>query len=354
MTEMSPLGVRVCIIRNPVEWWGGMSIDRRHFIRAAAATAFLASLGRQLGFAADSSGMPYRRLGKTGEKVSLLGVGGAHLAMGSISEAEAISVVRTAMDNGVNFLDNSWDYSNGDTEVRMGRALLNGYRDHAFLMTKIDGRSARVASMQLDQSLQRLQTDHLDLIQIHDISRMEDAERIFAPDGAIHGLEQARKAGKVRFIGFTGHKSPEVHLHVLDVAEKHGFAFDTLQMPLNVMDAHFNSFAHQVVPVALKKNMGVIGMKPLGSGLILTSNTVTAVECLQFAMSLPLSVCLTGCDSMERLQQALGVARNFQPLTAAQVNAILAKTEVAAAQGQYEQYKVSSHFDNDPADPNLG
>jgi predicted aldo/keto reductase-like oxidoreductase len=329
------------------------AMNRRDFIRAAAATAMGASWGESLGFAADIHGMPYRTLGSTGERVSLLGVGGAHLAFNGISETDAIAVVRIAMDNGVNFLDNSWDYTDGETELRMGKALKDGYRARAFLMSKIDGRSARVAALQIDESLWRLGTDHLDLIQVHDISRLQDAERIFAPDGAIHALVQARQAGKVRFIGFTGHKSPEIHLHVLNVAEQHGFAFDTLQMPLNVMDAHFQSFTHQVLPVANKKKMGVIGMKPLGSGTILGSKTVTAVECLHFAMSLPLSVCLTGCDSLATMHQALGAVKNFQPLSKTAMAALLAKTEIAAAQGKYELYKTTNQFDNNPNDPGL-
>jgi predicted aldo/keto reductase-like oxidoreductase len=327
-------------------------MQRRDFIRGAAAAALVASLCEGISVAGETQGIPYRRLGNTGATVSLLGIGGAHLAFGP-SEGEAIQIVRTAIDHGVNFLDNSWDYSDGKTEIRMGKALRDGYRDRAFLMTKIDGRSAQVAAMQLDQSLSRLQTDHLDLIQIHDISRKEDAERIFTNDGAIHALVKAREAGKVRHIGFTGHKNPEIHLHVLNVADEHGFAFDTVQMPLNVMDAHFMSFAHGVMPVALKKGMGILGMKPLASGAILTSNTVTAVECLQFAMSLPLSVCITGCDSMPILQQALGVAKNFQPLTQAQVASILTRTEVAAATGKFERYKMTGGFDNSPRDPNF-
>jgi predicted aldo/keto reductase-like oxidoreductase len=327
-------------------------MQRRDFIRGAAAAALVASLGEGISVAGETQGIPYRRLGNTGATVSLLGIGGAHLAFGP-SEGEAIQIVRTAIDHGVNFLDNSWDYSDGKTEIRMGKALRDGYRDRAFLMTKIDGRSAQVAAMQLDQSLSRLQTDHLDLIQIHDISRKEDAERIFTNDGAIHALVKAREAGKVRHIGFTGHKNPEIHLHVLNVADEHGFAFDTVQMPLNVMDAHFMSFAHGVMPVALKKGMGILGMKPFASGAILTSNTVTAVECLQFAMSLPLSVCITGCDSMPILQQALGVAKNFQPLTQAQVASILTRTEVAAATGKFERYKMTGGFDNSPRDPNF-
>jgi predicted aldo/keto reductase-like oxidoreductase len=327
-------------------------MQRRDFIRSAAAAALVASLGEGVSFAMESHGIPYRMLGKTGAKVSLLGIGGAHLSFGP-SEAEAIEIVRTAMDHGVNFLDNSWDYSDGQTEIRMGKALRDGYRARAFLMTKIDGRSAKVAAAQLDQSLQRLGTDHLDLIQIHDISRMEDAERIFEPDGSIHALVRAKEAGKVRHIGFTGHKSPDIHLHVLEVADRHGFAFDTLQMPLNVMDAHFMSFAHHVMPVAMRKGMGILGMKPFAFGAIMASKTVTAPECLQFAMSLPLSVCITGCDSMRILQQALDVAKNFQPLTQAQVTSILTRTEIAAAEGQFEKYKTTGQFDNNPRDPNL-
>jgi aryl-alcohol dehydrogenase-like predicted oxidoreductase len=329
-----------------------MNMRRRDFIRGATAAALVASLGEGISVAGEAQGIPFRRLGNTGAKVSLLGVGGAHLSFGP-SEAEAIAIVRTAMDHGVNFLDNSWDYTDGQAEIRMGKALRDGYRDRAFLMTKIDGRSAKVAGKQLDQSLSRLQTDHLDLIQVHDISRKEDAERIFQPDGAIHALVEARKAGKVRHIGFTGHKSPEIHLHVLKVADRHGFAFDTLQMPLNVMDAHFRSFTHGVLPVARKKGMGILGMKPLASGAILASKTVTAIECLQFAMSLPLSVCITGCDSMRVLQQALGVATNFRPLTQTQIASLLTRTEVAAATGEFERYKTTNTFDNSPQDPNL-
>jgi len=327
-------------------------MQRRDFIRGAAAAALIASLGEGVGVAGETAGIPFRRLGNTGAKVSLLGIGGAHLSFGP-SEAEAIEIVRTAMDHGVNFLDNSWDYTNGQAEIRMGKALRDGYRDRAYLMTKIDGRSAKVAATQLDQSLSHLQTDHLDLIQVHDISRMEDAERIFADDGAIHALVKAREAGKVRHIGFTGHKSPEIHLHVLKVADSHGFAFDTLQMPLNVMDAHFMSFAHGVLPVAMKKGMGILGMKPFASGAILKSKTVSAVECLQFAMSLPLSVCITGCDSMPILQQALGVAKNFQPLSEAEISSILTRTEIAAATGKFELYKTTGSFDNNPRDPGL-
>jgi predicted aldo/keto reductase-like oxidoreductase len=320
-------------------------MNRREFFKAATAAAFVTSLGRATAFAQTPGNMPYRVLGRTGEKVSLLGLGGWHIGPPSVRETDAISIVRTALDSGVNFLDNSWDYNNGESERRMGKALLDGYRAKAFLMTKLDGRSAQAAAQQLDESLQRLQVDHVDLIQVHEVIRMSDADRIFAPGGAMETLIKARAAGKVRYIGFTGHKSPEIHLHMLDTAEKHGFAFDTVQMPLNVMDAHFSSFSHNVLPVAVAKNMGVLGMKSMGSSIILRSQTASPQECLNFAMNLPVSVCITGCDSMQILQQGLEVARNFRPLTESEVGAILAKTETAAADGQYEPYKTTSQFD---------
>jgi predicted aldo/keto reductase-like oxidoreductase len=321
-------------------------MDRRDFIRTAAAAAFINSLGQAKSFATTAGEIPYRVLGHTGRKVSLLGIGGAHIGMPSVLESTAIEIVRTALDSGVNFLDNSWDYNHGDSETRMGKALRDGYRDKAFLMTKLDGRTASAAAQQLDQSLQRLQTDHVDLVQIHEVIRMEDADRVFASRGAVEALVKAKEAGKVRHIGFTGHKSPDIHLHMLATADRHGFLFDSVQMPLNVMDAHFNSFGRRVLPVALSKNIGVLGMKSLGMGVILKSKTVTAGECLSFTMSLPVSVCITGCDSVPILKQALNVARNFKALTHDQVAAILAKTEEVAAHGQYEIYKTTDTLDS--------
>jgi uncharacterized protein len=320
-------------------------MHRRDFIRTAAATALVASFGEKLTFAIGTGDVPYRLLGHTGEKVSLLGIGGFHIGQPSVPEATGIGIIRTALDSGVNFLDNSWDYNNGESEVRMGKALRDGYRSKAFLMTKVDGRTAQAASQQLDQSLQRLQTDHVDLIQIHEVIRMSDADWVFGASGAIEALVQAKQAGKVRYIGFTGHKSPDIHLHMLEVADRYGFVFDSIQMPLNVMDAHFNSFGQKVLPVAVKKDIGVLGMKPLGSQAILRSQTANAQECLNFTMNLPVSVCITGCDSMDILQQGLTVARNFKPLTLDEVAAILAKTETAAANGQFEGYKTTDRFD---------
>ena len=292
----------------------------------------------------EHGGIPYRTLGRTGEKVSIVGIGGAHL--GRTEEQEAIRIVRTALDNGVNFLDNCWDYNNGKSEIRMGVALAGGYRQKAFLMTKIDGRTKSSAVQQLDESLHRLQTDHIDLLQLHEIIRMSDPDRIFGESGALEAVLAAKTAGKVRYIGFTGHKSPEIHLKMLETAAAHNFTFDTVQMPLNVMDAHYNSFEKRVLPVALSRNMGVLGMKPMGDHVILTSKAVTPAECLRYAMSLPTSVVITGCDSLPILQQALGVARSFKPMSAAEVTALLAKTERAAGSGQFELYKTSDHFDS--------
>ena len=303
----------------------------------------IASLGEQLGFAAGPGEIPRRALGGTGRQVSLLGIGGAHIGESYVPEALGIQIIRTALDAGASFLDNCWDYNHGVSEMRMGKALRDGYRDKAFLMTKTDGRDAATAAQQIDESLRRLGTDHVDLLQLHDIHDLAEPEKIFGPGGAIEALQAAHKAGKVRHIGFTGHKNPDVHLHMLAVADQHGFTFDTVQMPLNVMDAHYDSFGQKVLPVLKQKNIGVLGMKPIGARDILKSNTVSAVECLQFAMSLPVSVCITGCDSMEILNQALGVARNFQPLAHEAITAMLARTEAAAANGEYEHYKFATY-----------
>jgi predicted aldo/keto reductase-like oxidoreductase len=318
-------------------------MHRREFIKTATAAAFIASLGKKLSFAADSGGMPYRVLGHTGAKVSLLGIGGAHIGEAYVPEEIGIRIIRTALDAGVTFLDNCWDYNGGRSELRMGMALRDGYRAKAFLMTKTDGRDAPTAAQQIDESLRRLQTDHLDLIQMHDIHDMAEPDRVFGPGGAVEALVAARQAGKVRYIGFTGHKNPDVHLHMLETADRHGFLFDTVQMPLNVMDAHYLSFGQKVLPVLTAKNIGVLGMKPIGARDILKSNTVTAPECLRFAMNLPVSVTITGCDSMEILDQALTAARNFAPMTQAQVAEILSRTEAAAANGEFEHYKFARY-----------
>ena len=319
------------------------AMTRRTFLKLSMATAVATGVGRLAWAANTKTDMPHRMLGATGEKVSLIGLGGAHL--GRPSEAESILLIRTAVDNGVNFLDNCWDYHSGDCEVRMGKALRDGYRSRVFLMTKIDGRDKKTAQKQIDESLQRLQTDHLDLLQIHEIGNPDDPDRVFGVGGAIEALTEAKQAGKTRYLGFTGHKNPKFHLRMLETAAAHQFRFDAVQMPLNVMDPHFESFEKQVLPVLVKHNIGVLGMKSMGFGAILKSNTATATECLHYAMNLPTSVVITGCESQVILQQALDAARSFRPLTPDQVAALLPRTADAAKDGQFEHYKTSHAFD---------
>jgi uncharacterized protein len=321
---------------------GGMT--RRKFLKLSVATAVAARTGTFAWSIDKKTDMPYRPLGRTGEKVSLIGLGGFHL--GRPTEEESIRIVRTAIDNGVNFMDNCWDYYHGASEMRMGNALRDGYRDRVFLMTKIDGRDSQTAQKQIDESLRRLQTDHLDLLQIHEVGRMDDGDHVFGPGGAMEAILAARKAGKTRYIGFTGHKNPDIHLKMLDTAAAHQFTFDAVQMPLNVMDPHFESFEKRVLPFLVKQNTGVLAMKTLAFGRILDSKVVTATECLHYAMNLPVSVVITGFDSMSILQQGLDAARSFRPLSEMQVSALLAKTADAAQNGRYEPYKTSHAFDS--------
>ncbi len=318
-------------------------MNRRQFLKAAAASAVVPAILKVRGASAASGEMQYRTLGRTGEKVSIVGLGGAHIGFPGVSDGERI--VRTAIDNGINFMDNCWDYNGGQSEICMGKALRDGYREKVFLMTKLDGHDAKTATAQLDESLRRLQVDHIDLIQFHEVIRMEDPEKIFAPAGALEGMLKARQLGKVRYIGFTGHKSPAIHLHMLDTAFKNNFTFDTVQMPLNVMDAHYDSFTNLVLPVLVQHNIGVLGMKPMGAQVILRSGVVKAPECLRYAMSLPTSVVITGCDSMAILQQAIEVARNFRPMTDDERKELLARTAPVASNGQFELYKTSHYFD---------
>jgi predicted aldo/keto reductase-like oxidoreductase len=295
--------------------------------------------------------MPTRILGQTGERVSALGLGGFHIGLPRVTAKQGIRIIRSAIDRGLTFMDNSWDYNEGESEIRMGKALKDGYRDKVFLMTKVDGRTKKEASRQIDQSLKRLGVDHVDLLQHHEIIRFEDADRIFAAGGAMEAFREAREAGKLRYIGFTGHKDPHVHLYMLEKAQEHNFRFDTVQMPLNVMDAHFRSFTKHVLPVLVKEGIGVLGMKSMGDGVILKSKVVTALECLHYAMSLPTSVVITGIDKMPILEQAFEAARTFKPMTAAQIKALLARTSRVADQGEYELFKTSSHFDSTAKNP---
>jgi len=299
----------------------------------------------------NNSEMPMRTLGRTGVQVSLIGLGGWHIGFNYIDEQLSVRIVRAAIDNGVNFMDNCWDYNDGASEIRMGRALRDGYRDRAFLMTKIDGRTKKDAAKQLDESLRRMQTDCIDLVQHHEILRFEDPHRIFDEQGANAALIEARDAGKIRFIGFTGHKDPRIHLYMLEVAKEQGFEFDTVQMPLNVMDAHYRSFEKMVLPELVKQNIGVLAMKTLANGMILGSKTANATECLQYAMNLPVSVVITGCESIEDLDQALAAARTFKAMSEEQVSSLLAKTAQAASRGEYELFKTTSVYDGTAAHP---
>lgn len=320
------------------------SVTRREFLKLGIAATFIAGAGQHSWAVEMKEGMPYHRLGRTGESVSLIGLGGFHIGKQS-DEKESIRIIRAAIDNGINFMDNCWDYNGGASEVRMGKALRDGYRQKAFLMTKIDGRDRKTAAKQIDESLSRLQTDRIDLLQFHEVIRMSDPDRIFGPDGAMEAVLEARKRGKIRYIGFTGHKSPEIHLKMLEAGFAHEFTFDTVQMPLNIMDAHYESFEKKVLPVLIKHGIGVLGMKPMGDQFILDAKIATPIECLHYAMNLPTSVVITGCDSLAILQQALNAARSFRPMSETQISELRARTAKAAKDGKYELYKTTHHFD---------
>ncbi len=238
------------------------AVTRRQFLGVAAGASILMSFPWQPRAGEVKGDVPHRTLGRTGERVSAVGIGGYHLGKPELQEPESIRIIRTAIDNGINFLDNCWDYNEGQSEIRMGKALQDGYRQRAFLMTKIDGRDKKTAARQIEESLGRLQTDRIDLLQFHEIIRMDDSDRVFAAGGAMEAALEAKKAGKIRFIGFTGHKSPDIHLKMLNTAASHQFRFDAVQMPLNVMDAHYDSFEKKVLPLLVKKDIGVLGFQP--------------------------------------------------------------------------------------------
>jgi aryl-alcohol dehydrogenase-like predicted oxidoreductase len=299
---------------------------------------------------AMNSEMPYRTLGRTGVKVSCIGLGGFHLGQSKLEEADMIKLFHTAIDRGINFSDNSWDYNQGESERRVGKALKD-YREKVFVMSKFDGRTKGSAMKQLEDSLQRLDIDHLDLWQFHENIRLEDPDRFFADGGAAEAMLQAKQEGKIRFMGFTGHKDPSVHLRMLEMADKHNFPFDTAQMPINVMDAHFRSFEKEVVPVLLEKQIALLGMKSMGDKNILTSKTVTPLECLQYALSRPTSVVITGIDSMPILDQAFEAARTYPSLSKADIAKILEKTAQVAMTGKFEPFKTTPRFDSTAMHP---
>lgn len=328
--------------------------SRRDFLEKVTMGVAAAGVGTTLldkpGMARAAGDVPYRTLGRSGEKISIVGLGGYHIGIPR-DESEATRIIHTAIDNGINFMDNCWDYHDGDSEVRMGKALKGGYRKKVFLMTKIDGQVKPAAAKQIDESLRRLQTDTIDLVQFHEVIRPGDPDRIFGPNGAFEAALEAKKAGKLRYIGFTGHKDPDIHLKMLNTAFAHKFTFDAVQMPLNVMDAHYKSFAKKVVPVLVKHGIGVLGMKPLGSGFILKTGKVTATECLHYAMNLDTSVVITGCESLKDLNQALEAARTFKPLAKQEVAALLSKVSPDAADGKFEPFKSTDAFDGTAHNP---
>jgi len=290
--------------------------------------------------------LPRRELGRTGASVSILGLGGAHIGL-QRDPAESVRIIRAAIDAGITFLDNSWDYNDGQSELRMGEALKGGYRERAFLMTKFDGRDWAAASRQIDESLRLLRTDHLDLLQFHEIIRPTDPQRIFAPHGAIEAALAARKAGKTRFLGFTGHKSPEIHLAMLEACDAHGFVPDTVQLPLNVLDASYDSFQAKVLPVLVQRGIGVLGMKPLADGFVPRSGAVPPEDALRYAMSVPgVAVTITGIDALPVLDQALRLARGFQPFSIDARRALEQEAAAVAANGRFEAYKSGHTFDS--------
>jgi aryl-alcohol dehydrogenase-like predicted oxidoreductase len=320
------------------------SFGRREFLTIGAAIA------SEL-FAADerSGDMIYRKLGKTGERVSAIGVGGYHIGMAP-DDGAATRIVRTAVDRGINFMDNCWDYMDGKCEKWMGAALRDGYRQKVFLMTKFDGRTKAATARQIDESLQRLQTDHIDLMQYHENIRLEDPDRFFN-DGPAEALMEAKKAGKIRYVGFTGHKDPSVHLRMLELAAAHNFHFDSAQMPLNILDAQFRSFAHQVVPKLVEQGTAVLAMKTMANGAIVQSKVATPVECLHYALNLPTSVVITGMPDVKTLEQAIDAAKTFRPLSQSELSALLARTREAAVSGKFEKFKTSAQYDGTARKP---
>jgi aryl-alcohol dehydrogenase-like predicted oxidoreductase len=343
-----------------------MEMDRRDFLKSATVAAGAAASKQILapvtaaGQGAQepagkangmSDGMIYRTFGRTGERVSALGMGGYHLGKPNVEEAEAIRLVHQGIDRGINFFDNCWDYNGGVSEQRMGKALGDGHRAKVLLMTKIDGRTKVEAARQIDESLSRLQTDHVDLMQFHEVIRLEDPDRIFAEGGAMEAMLEAKKAGKVRYIGFTGHKDPLVHLRMLDIAREHQFHFDAVQMPLNVMDAHFRSFANNVLPVLNREGIAPLGMKCFGDHDILDSKTVEPIECLHYCLNLPTAVQITGIDNQAVMDQAFEAVRTFKPMSAMQVASLLELTRTAAATGKYEPFKISPRNDGTAHNP---
>jgi aryl-alcohol dehydrogenase-like predicted oxidoreductase len=335
-----------------------MKQTRRAFVGTTAAMALAACARKarisqtteQASSARAGSSIGRRPLGRTGTEVSMIGLGGYHLGTAKDRD-DAVRMVHAALDRGIDFLDNCWAYHKGRSEEWMGHALRGGHRKRAFLMSKIDGRTKESARAQIDQSLMRLGTDVIDLMQLHEIMHEGDAERIFGPGGAIEALIEAKQAGKIRFVGFTGHKDPSHHLRLLERAAAQGFTFDTVQMPLNVLDAHYRSFEQEVLPRAQKAGTGIIGMKALASGEILEAKVVSAADAQRYALSLPIAVLVVGCSSMSDLDHATAVATGFVPLEGEERSALLARTAPKADGGAIEKYKTTTSHDSTTHNP---
>jgi len=291
--------------------------------------------------------MLYRRFGRTDEMISAVGMGGFHLGKSALTDDEAVRLVHEGVDRGITFVDNCWDYNKGRSELRVGVALdQGGYRDKVFLMSKMDGRTKKEAATQIDASLQRMRTDRIDLVQHHEILRFDDPDRVFAEGGAMEAFVEAKQAGKLRYIGFTGHKDPRIHLQMLAVAAERGFHFDSVQMPLNVMDAHFRSFAHLVLPYLVEHGIAALGMKSFGDSVLLKSDApIKPIEYLHYSLNLPTSVVITGIENRRDLDQAFEATRTFQPMDKERVAELLTRSRPYALDGKYELFKTSAVFD---------
>jgi aryl-alcohol dehydrogenase-like predicted oxidoreductase len=315
---------------------------RRDVLRTAVLLSAAAAVGERRAYGADGD-VPRRPLGKTGVQVSALALGGYHLGT-MASEGDAVRLAHEAIDAGITFMDNAWEYHQGKSEEWMGKAIADR-RDRVFLMTKVctHGRDRQVAMQQLGESLRRLRTDHLDLWQVHECVYDNDPELHFAPGGVIEALDQAKRDGKTRFVGFTGHKDPAIHLKMLS----YGYAFDTCQLPLNCLDGSFRSFERTVLPELARRNIAPLGMKSLGSGDLVRGG-IPATDALRYAMSLPVASTVSGIDRPEVLRQNLAVARGFTPMNAAEMQALRERWSRVAADGRFELYKTSKKYDGPP------
>lgn len=316
------------------------TLTRRGFLRSTAYGLCAGGLVSQAIAASGSGGVPTRPFGSTGVNVSMLGLGGHHAAHSRDADV-SVRLIRKAIDMGVTFMDNAWEYHDGRSEEFMGKALRDGYRDKVFLMTKHHGRDKKTAMQHLEDSLKRLGTDVIDLWQFHEVVYDDDPEMIFAPGGGIEAAELAKKQGKVRFIGFTGHRDPMLHLKML----AYGYPWDAVQMPLNVFDPHYKSFLQNVVPILAQRKIGVIAMKTMASGFVLCADVTTPKDALDYIWSQPVSTIVSGMESEELLEANVAAARAFKPMSDQAQAKLLEKTKQAALTGRFEPFKTAPNFD---------